>query len=92
MTFARYSMSEGAQTVSMLGWISLYAGEGTLNFNQNMWHTQAFTEGDNCFAFIKYILGMDTFTDFWNAEITGDLKWEYLPVDSIPLLVTYIQI
>ena len=64
MTFARYSMSEGAQTVSMLGWISLYAGEGTLNFNQNMWHTQAFTEGDNCFAFIKYILGMDTFTDF----------------------------
>lgn len=64
MTFARYSMSEGAQTVSMLGWISLYAGEGMLNFNQNMWHTQAFTEGDNCFAFIKYILGMDTFTDF----------------------------
>lgn len=64
MTFARYYTNEGAQTVSLLGWISLYAGEGTLNFNQYMWNTHALTNGDNCFAFIKYFLGMDTFTDF----------------------------
>ena len=74
MTIARYSTNEGAQSVSILGWISLYAGEGTLNFNEYMWHTKAYTEGDNCFAFFKDAIGLDTFVDlfkrrnYWGAK------------------------
>lgn len=80
MTFARYSTNEGAQTVSMLGWISLYAGEGTLNFNQYMWNTHTFTEGDNCFAFIKYFLGLDTFTDFLDRRAYWGPKMGISPI------------
>lgn len=63
LTLSRYNNEKGANSVSLLGWIALYAGEGTLNFNQYMWNTAAFTQGDNCFSFFKNLLGLDTFTD-----------------------------
>lgn len=75
ITLSRYSNNEGASSVSFLGWISLYAGEGALNFNNFMWHTKAYTQGDNCFNFFKAILGMDTFTNilerraYWGPRI-----------------------
>ncbi len=80
MTLARYNNSEGAQSVSLLGWISLYAGEGTLNFNNYMWHTHAFTEGDNCFGFFKSILGFNTFTDLLERRAYWGPKMGISPV------------
>lgn len=64
ITLARYNNNAGANSISLLAWISLYVGEGSLNFNNAMWDTNAFTEGDNCFSFFKSILGLDTFTDY----------------------------
>ena len=58
-------------------WSSLYFGEGQVNFFQDMWNIKRFTEGDNSFAYFKYILGLDTFKDFldrrefWNISKTG---------------------
>lgn len=64
ITLARYNNNAGANSISLLAWISLYVGEGSLNFNNAMWDTNTFTEGDNCFSFFKSILGLDTFTDY----------------------------
>lgn len=64
ITLARYRTNAGANSISLMAWVSLYIGEGSLNFNNNMWYTNALTEGDNCFSFFKSLLGMDTFTDY----------------------------
>lgn len=55
--------SMDASDMKILDWISLYGGEGTLNFNQDMWTTKAFMNGDNNFSLFKSLLGIDTFTD-----------------------------
>lgn len=74
ITISRYNNETGANSVSLVGWISLYIGEGSLNFNNYMWNTRAFTEGDNCFSFLKNIFGFDTFTstfdrrDYWGPR------------------------
>lgn len=64
ITLARYRTSSGANSIPLVAWISLYIGEGSLNFNNNMWYTNAFTEGDNCFSFFKNLFGLDTFIDY----------------------------
>lgn len=64
ITLSRYNNNAGANSISLLAWISLYIGEGSLNFNNNMWYANVLTEGDNCFAFFKSILGFDTFVDY----------------------------
>ena len=63
LTLARYNNNEGANSISLLAWVSLYIGEGSLNFNNDMWDIKVLTQGDNCFNFFKNILGFDTFTD-----------------------------
>lgn len=68
LTIARYSTNEGASQISLLAWMSLYSGEGTVNFNNYMWNTNCFTEGDTCFSFIKSILGFDTFDDVFGRR------------------------
>ncbi len=64
ITLARYRTNAGANSISLMAWVSLYIGEGSLNFNNNMWYTNALTEGDNCFSFFKSLLGIETFTDY----------------------------
>lgn len=64
LTLARYDNNAGANSISILAWVSLYIGEGSLNFNNDMWDIKVLTEGDNCFSFFKNILGFDTFTDY----------------------------
>lgn len=86
MTMARYMSNDSHQTVSFLGWISLYLGEGTLNFNELMWNTGAYTMGDNSFSFFKSVLGFDTFTDlferrsFWSVRtgIPGSIFYTFI--------------
>lgn len=64
LTLARYNANEGANSVSILTWLSLYIGESSLNFNNDMWDINVLTQGDNSFSFFKNILGFDTFTDY----------------------------
>lgn len=45
---------------TLLYFVSRYAGEGTLNFSQNIPHIKNYIGGDYCFAAEKAIMGMDT--------------------------------
>lgn len=63
--------------VDMTVWISLYCGEGTVNFAESMWNMKCTTLGDNCFSYFKSLLGLETFIDqlarreFWSIDKTG---------------------
>lgn len=76
LTISRFNQSSlGSETV--FAWISVYLGEGIVDFNEYMWNIETYTEGDNSFAFIKNMLGFETFIDYlerreyWSASVTG---------------------
>lgn len=86
VTISRYFSNEAYQNVSFWAWLSLYLGEGTLNFNDTMWYTKAYMAGDNCFSFFKNIFGLDTFTDllerraYWEIRtgVQGNLFYTFI--------------
>lgn len=43
--------------------VSLYLGQGPLEFSRNMYPSTVRTEGDNSFSLVKTALGMKTFKD-----------------------------
>lgn len=75
LTLAR---KEGAgYTFSTTEYVIFYLGRGVLNFNNDVWNIQQYTNGDNSFSFFKYITGFPTFTDliehreYWNYSKLG---------------------
>src|SRR5690606_34663862 len=66
ITIYRYDSTFGQNIntdTSIFDWISLYIGEGMLNFNDQMWNIARTMKGDNSFSLFKDFIGMDTFTD-----------------------------
>lgn len=61
ITIGRFNSIEG--DYSMLGFLSLYSGEGCIRFSQYIWDLNYYSSGDTCFSLIKDFLGLDTFTD-----------------------------
>lgn len=54
--------------VTMLEWISLYFGEGVVRFSTYIWDLSRTSDGDTSFSLIKYFLGFDTFTDYYDRR------------------------
>jgi oligosaccharide repeat unit polymerase len=75
ITLVRFNESTAYGNV--FEWISLYLGEGSVNFCNTMWEIKVNTEGDNSFSFLKSFLGFDGITDlfekeaYWNESRTG---------------------
>ncbi len=67
----------GDSDVTMTMWTSLYMGEGTVNFANDVWRAKCTTLGDNSFSYFKTLMGLDTFIDvlarreYWSISKTG---------------------
>src|SRR5690606_162917 len=47
--------------ISVFQYVSLYAGEGVINFNNELWYTKSNTNGDTNFSLFKKVIGLKTF-------------------------------
>lgn len=67
ITIARFNNSyrtyENNGFKPIVTWISLYVGQGPLEFSKQMYKSTVRTEGDNSFSLAKSILGKKTFKD-----------------------------
>ena len=61
ITVSRFSI--GNTQVDLLTWMSLYPGEGVMRFCQYVWDLCQVSSGDTNFAYIKDMLGLDTYTN-----------------------------
>lgn len=58
-------------------WTSLYFGEGSVRFLDQMWNIKCSMLGDNSFSYFTSLLGFDAVTDVlqrrvvWNESVTG---------------------
>jgi len=84
--FNYYFGGRGFSDTNVLEWISLYAGEGMLNFNEYVWGMNTTMDGDYCFSYYKELLGMDTFTE------TFDRRTYWEPLTGIPQHIFYTYI
>jgi oligosaccharide repeat unit polymerase len=89
ITIYRYDSTFGQNIntdTSIFDWISLYIGEGMLNFNDQMWNIARTMKGDNSFSLFKDFIGMDTFTDnlqrraYWSQRtgISGNIFYTHI--------------
>lgn len=62
--YLKYAELNPNTEFSIFDWLSLYVGEGMLNFNEYMWGINTTMQGDNSFSFFKSIAGLDTFTNY----------------------------
>ncbi|WP_444325263.1 O-antigen polymerase [Paraprevotella clara] len=67
ITFARNnfdaSTASDEDKANIVTGVSLYLGQGPLEFSRNMYPSTVRTEGDNSFSLVKTALGMKTFKD-----------------------------
>lgn len=80
ITFARSNFSSKNATkdqkLDLITWVSLYLGQGPLEFSRQMYPSTVRTEGDNSFSLVKTILGEKTFKDnderrdYWEKKQT----------------------
>jgi len=60
--------------ISVFQYVSLYAGEGVINFNNELWYTKSNTNGDTNFSLFKKVIGLKTFEnllerrDYWETR------------------------
>lgn len=92
ITFARFTTANERATVNhnrtIVGWTSLYLGEGLLNFNEYVWNMKENTEGDVGFLYYKKIFGYDRLKDdyhrrrYWESKsgIPQHIFYTYLGV------------
>lgn len=58
-------------------WTSLYFGEGSVRFGDQMWNIKCSTLGDNSFSYFTSLFGFEAITDplqrrlVWNEGVTG---------------------
>lgn len=62
ITVLRFNSYSNQNEAPFIVGVSLYLGEGFLNFNETAWYAEAKSNGDTCFPLIKKSLGMKTFT------------------------------
>lgn len=100
------SLASGAQT--MTDWITVYFSESTLRFNAFMWNISTYMQGDNCFSFIKKILGLHTFNDildrqaYWQPKtkilghvfytFIGDFYGDFGPIGCFLIITFFVSI
>lgn len=84
VTISRYNSSE-SDTGNIFTWFALYAGEGPLNFNNDMWYVTKSTNGDNTFVALRWLLGLtdvDSVQDNWlinqNLGVRGNVFYTYI--------------
>lgn len=66
ITFARKEATNaGDETIVFIGY---YIAKSHLDFNNNLWHINVYTEGDNTCAFFKNLIGLETFKSFLKKE------------------------
>ena len=72
VTIARFMSKESS--IDIWTWISLYSGEGILNFSNELWTiTDVRSNGDNTFLFIRYILGLTDNTDIESLRASRNI-------------------
>lgn len=57
-----------SRDVTMSEWLSLYMGEGIVRFSDNVWDLTRTSDGDTSFSLIRSLLGLDTFTDYYERR------------------------
>ena len=87
VTIGRFVFSASSSHESVLAWLSLYAGEGSLNFNSYMWHVTKTTNGESTCLFLMNLLG---YTD----RIMVEDQWELTETLGIPgnIFYTYVGV
>ena len=67
ITFARSNFNTASASsqdkVNLVTWVSLYLGQGPLEFSRQMYPSTVRTEGDNSFSLVKSLIGLKTFKD-----------------------------
>lgn len=63
VTLGRFNNGSKNSDLNAVAWVALYAGEGPLKFNNDLWYIKYHTNGDDIFPFFKNLIGLDTFTD-----------------------------
>lgn len=71
ITVVRFASAE--HSVDIWTWVSLYTGEGVLNFCADLWPIDKTCNGDNTFLFIRYILGLTDSIDIESVRATRDV-------------------
>lgn len=70
ITIVRFASAE--HSVDIWTWVSLYTGEGILNFCADLWPLDKTSNGDNTFLLIRYILGLTDNIDIESVRATRD--------------------
>ena len=107
VSVARYLFSSKPVVAdSLFDWLAIYFGEATVRFNTQMWNIYMYMQGDNCFSFIKKLLGLPTFTDlldrraFWTPRtkifthvfytFIGDFYGDFGPLGCFIVIFIFI--
>lgn len=71
ITIARFNSAE--HSIDIWTWVSLYTGEGILNFCVDLWPIDKTCNGDNTFLMVRYFLGLTNNIDIESIRATRDI-------------------
>lgn len=71
LTIVRFASQE--HSVDIWTWVTLYAGEGVLNFCSDLWPLSKTCNGDNTFLMVRYYLGLTNNTDIESVRATRNI-------------------
>lgn len=71
ITIVRFASTE--HSVDIWTWVSLYTGEGILNFCADLWPIDKTCNGDNTFLLIRYIFGFTDSIDIESVRAARDI-------------------
>lgn len=71
LTIVRFVSQE--HSVDIWTWVSLYTGEGVLNFCADLWPLSKTCNGDNTFLMVRYYLGLTDSIDIESIRATRDI-------------------
>ncbi|MCD8318722.1 MAG: oligosaccharide repeat unit polymerase, partial [Paraprevotella sp.] len=71
ITVVRFASDE--HSVDIWTWVSLYTGEGVLNFCSDLWSLDKTSNGDNTFLMLRYVFGLTNNIDIESVRKTRDV-------------------
>lgn len=71
ITIARFTSTD--HSIDIWTWVSLYTGEGVLNFCVDLWPLDKTCNGDNTFLMVRYFLGLTDNIDIESIRATRDV-------------------
>ena len=71
LTIVRFASQE--HSVDIWTWVTLYTGEGVLNFCSDLWPLSKTCNGDNTFLMVRYYLGLTNNIDIESVRATRDI-------------------